>query len=262
MVYEMAKEAERVAGRGLDVGHVRFDNGTRRTQKASERVALQIVRDIVSQGLGTGDRLPLEARMVEQYGVSRASLREAMRLLEVQGLISLKPGPGGGPVIGSVSPANLARTEALYFHLAGANYDQLLSTQVLLEPVCAGLAARNPDREQRLQPFLESSDPQDLPGYRDRTEGFHEVVWALADNPVLTLLARSITHLVTDHVVATMDPVELRPTILHEHTELTRVIIDGDESKARELMAAHFETQHDYYRTHWPTRLTELIEWR
>jgi DNA-binding FadR family transcriptional regulator len=262
MVHEMPKQAARVAGQGLDVGQVRFDNGTRRTQKASERVALQIVRDIVSQGLGTGDRLPLEAQMVKQYGVSRASLREAMRLLEVQGLISLKPGPGGGPVIGAVSPANLARTEALYFHLAGATYDQLLSTQVLLEPICAGLAARNPDREQRLQPFLESTDDQDLPRYRDHTEGFHAVVWALADNPVLTLLSRSITHLVTDHVVATMDPVELRPSILVEHAELASVIIQGDETKARELMGAHFEVQHDYYRTNWPTRLGELIEWR
>ena len=65
----------------------------------------------MAQGLGSGDRLPLEAAMVEQYGVSRASLREALRLLEVQGLIRLKPGPGGGPVVGAVEAANLARTE-------------------------------------------------------------------------------------------------------------------------------------------------------
>lgn len=258
----MANRAERSGGRGLEVGHVGLDNGVRRTQKASERVALQIVRDIVSRGLGKGDRLPLEANMVEEYGVSRASLREAMRLLEVQGLISLKPGPGGGPVIGVVSPANLARTEALYFHLAGATYGQLLATQVLLEPICAGLAARHPERADRLAPFLDEVDPEDLPAYRAQTEGFHDVVWGLADNPVLTLLTRSITHLVTDHVVATMDPVELRPSILVEHVELARVIADGDEMDARRLMAAHFEAQHDYYRKNWPARLTDLIEWR
>jgi DNA-binding FadR family transcriptional regulator len=249
---------------GLAVGGVGLgQGGGRRAQKASERVALQIVRDIVARGLGTGDRLPLEAQMVAEYGVSRASLREALRLLEVQGLLSLKPGPGGGPVIGSVSPANLARTQALYFHLAGATYDQLLATQVLLEPVCAGLAARHPDREEHLAPFLVGVvDPVDLPVYRDHTEGFHETVWMLAGNPVLTLLSRSITHLVTDHVVATMDPIELRPSILAEHVELARVIVDGDDLRARELMAAHFEGQHDYYRANWPARLAELIEWR
>src|SRR5687767_1624471 len=73
----------------MTVGQVSLRPEPRRTVKASERVALEIVRAIVAQGLRTGDRLPLEAEMVEQYGVSRASLREALRLLEVQGLIRL-----------------------------------------------------------------------------------------------------------------------------------------------------------------------------
>src|SRR5579859_173204 len=101
----------------------------RRNQKTSERVALDIVHDIVARGFRLGDRLPLEAEMVEQYGVSRASLREALRLLEVQGLIRLKPGPGGGPVVGSVDAAHLARTATLYFHLGASTYGQLMETQ-------------------------------------------------------------------------------------------------------------------------------------
>src|SRR3982074_934120 len=112
----------------------------RRTRKTSERVALDIVHDIVAQGLQAGDRLPLAAAMVDQYDVSRASLREALRLLEVQGLIRLKPGPGGGPVVGSVEAANLARTATLYFHLGASTYGQLMETQVLFEPIAAQLA--------------------------------------------------------------------------------------------------------------------------
>lgn len=258
----MASDAWTETEGGLDVGRVRLDPTARRPQKASERVASEIVRDVVGRGLRTGDRLPLEAKMVEEYGVSRASLREALRLLEVQGLLTLKPGPGGGPVLGSVSPSNLARTSALYFHLAGATYDQLLSTQVLLEPLCAGLACTHPDRERALAPFLSVADPNNVPEYRGHTEGFHEVVWRLANNPVQTLLSRAITHLVTDHVVATMDPVELRPSIMTEHVELAEVIIEGDAVRAQTLMAAHFGAQHAYYREHWPYRLKELIEWR
>ena len=248
----------------LDVDHVSMDRGNRgrRTQKASERVALQIVRDIVAGGLRTGDRLPLEVEMVGQYGVSRASLREALRLLEVQGLLHLKPGPGGGPVIGSVTPEHLARTAALYFHLARGTYGQLMAAQVLLEPICAGLAAQNPDRERVLAPLLLEADPGDEPGYRQTTIGFHAMVWMLADNPVLTLLTQSVTQLVSDHVVATMDPVELRPSILVEHVELARVIASGDVGESQRMMAVHFEAQHEYYRVHWPARLDELIEWR
>ena len=118
----------------------------RRPQKTAERVAGEIVRDIVARDLGSGAHLPLEAAMAAQYGVSRSSVREALRILEVQGLISLKPGPGGGPVVGVVEATYLARTESLYFHLAGATYRDLIATQAVLEPLCAAAAAANPGR--------------------------------------------------------------------------------------------------------------------
>ena len=132
----------------MTIGQVTLREERSRTVKASERVAQDIVRDIVLRGLGTGDRLPLEAAMVEEYGVSRTSFREALRLLEMQGLISLKPGPGGGPVVGTVEPSHLARTAALYFHLGAATYDDLMHAQVLMESSCARLAALNPEREE------------------------------------------------------------------------------------------------------------------
>jgi len=71
--------------------------------KTSEVVAFAVARDIAEHGLRSGDRLPLEAEMVEQYHVSRESLREALRLLEAQGIVSIRRGPGGGPVVGTAS---------------------------------------------------------------------------------------------------------------------------------------------------------------
>jgi GntR family transcriptional regulator, transcriptional repressor for pyruvate dehydrogenase complex len=234
----------------------------RRSRKTSERVALDIVHDIVAQGLRVGDRLPLEAAMVEQYQVSRASLREALRLLEVQGLIHLKPGPGGGPVVGSVEAANLARTATLYFHLGASTYGQLFETQVLLEPVCAQLAAKHLDRRAAMKPYCEPPPPTTEEDYRHQTTDFHDAVYRLTANPVLVLLTSAVTHIVSDHVVATMDPVELRPSILDEHIAIARAIAAGQPEKARRLMSAHFQAQHDFYREHWPARLLELIEWR
>ena len=231
--------------------------------KTSERVAVDIVRDIVTQGLRTGARLPLEAAMAQQYGVSRASLREALRLLEVQGLIHLKPGPGGGPVVGAVEPSNLARTASLYFHLGGATYGQLMRTQVLVEPLCAQLAAQHPDRGEVMAPFRDDADANvSEREYRRLTSGFHNAIWNLAANPVLTLLSQAITQLVADHVVATMDPVEMRQEMLDEHAQLARTITAGRADKAARLMGEHFQAQLDYYAEHWPARLEEPIEWR
>ena len=115
-----------------------------RVRKTAERVAEEIVHDIVMNCLHTGDHLSLESEMVDRYQASRSSVREALRLLEVQGLIVLKPGPGGGPVVGQVDPANLARTASLYFHLGGATYESILRTQAMLEPLCAQLAVAQP----------------------------------------------------------------------------------------------------------------------
>jgi GntR family transcriptional regulator, transcriptional repressor for pyruvate dehydrogenase complex len=234
----------------------------RRTLKTSERVAVDIVHDLVERGLSTGDRLPLEAEMVQQYAVSRESVREALRLLEVQGLIRLKPGPRGGPVVGSVDPAHLARTTSLYFHLSSATYAQLFDTQTLLEPLCASRAAEHPDRRAVMEPFTAASTPDDVRAYHLFTGDFHVAVYRLVDNSVLSLLTQAVTRMVTDHIVSTMDPVELHGSILEEHVVLARTISFGHASRASHLMREHFEAQHDYYAQRSPERLADLIEWR
>ena len=249
----------------LDVGQIdtaAHGAQRRRTPKTAERVANDIVGEIVRRRLHTGDHLPLESAMLDQYGVSRSSLREALRLLEVQGLIHLKPGPGGGPVAGTVEPAYLARTAALFFYLGAATYDDLMRTQCLVEPLCAQLAATHPDRATVMAPFLIEPIPTDERNFRQETARFHTAVYELADNFVLTLLTQAVTHIVTELVATAMDPVELRPTILHEHATLATVIASGRPDEAKHLMTEHFATQHAFFREHWPERLDQLIEWQ
>ena len=111
----------------------------RKRRKRAEQVALDIVREIVDLDLGQGDKLPLEAEMLSRYDVSRSSLREALRLLEVQGLISIRPGPGSGTEVGAVNPSNLAYTLALYLLMARANLGQLLDEWTAIDASLTGL---------------------------------------------------------------------------------------------------------------------------
>jgi len=250
-----------VATGQIATGQIAIGQPRHRTVKAAERVAQNIVHDIVAKGLASGGHMPLEAAMATRYGVSRTTLREALRLLETQGLIVLKPGPGGGPLVGTIDPAFLSRTLTLYFHLGATTYDQLMRTQVTLEAACAELAAAHPDRRDLLE-FTAPCDCADTPGYREATVGFHAGVYRLADNPALSLLTQAVTHTVSQHVLLVMDPYELRPALIAQHAELAEAIAGGDGQRARQLMADHFRFQHDHFRELTPARVADVVEWR
>lgn len=236
----------------------------KRTAKRAETVAAAIVSDIVSRRLRPGDTLPPESAMLVNYQVSRASLREALRLLEVQEIIRLKPGPGGGPVVSAVDPRNLARVSALYLHLGGATYTELFEAQLELAPLCAELAARNPDRElvsRRLAPYMASSLPVEGQAYWDATNGFHGTVEHLASNRVIELFARTVSHLWHEHVVTRMDTTGFREQILDDHRRIARAVVSGQASRASRLMREHFAGLQERYVGYWPARFDELIEW-
>jgi len=69
----------------------------------------EILSDIVDRELAPGAKLAPQAEMLEEFQVGRASLREALRILETHGLITIKPGPGGGPVVSGVHGADFGR---------------------------------------------------------------------------------------------------------------------------------------------------------
>ena len=233
----------------------------RRTLKTSEVVALEIVRDIVAQKLQPGDRLPLESEMLVQYRVSRSSLREALRLLEVQGLIAIRPGPGAGTVVGRVLPGNLGRTLTLHLHMLGANYDQLLEAWVETEPTLGRLAARNPDRKRvkdALSPFLEDSHSRAVKeGLR-----FHDIVADLAGNPVLSLALQSIGSIVTEQVLTSAERGELEDRIVHDHRDIAKAIIAGDEKLAERLGREHVRHIVEDFKAYWPLKIGEKVQWR
>src|SRR5712691_5213320 len=109
-----------------------------RTEKVPETVARKILHEIVEGGLVAGDRLPPEAAMSAEFQVGRASLREALRILETHGMIRMKPGPSGGPVVTDTRPSDYGKTTTLYLHRAGATFRELLEARLVIEPVMAG----------------------------------------------------------------------------------------------------------------------------
>jgi DNA-binding FadR family transcriptional regulator len=238
-----------------------------RPLKTAETVARDVVHDIVRDDLRTGSSLPSEVAMLEQYGVSRESLREGLRLLEAQGLITIRRGPGGGPVVGQVDPANLGRISTLYYHLAGATYAELFDAWVLTEATLAELAARNPDRRrvrEALKPLVDhdGDDETDVESFVVMHTNFHAAVASLAGNRVLELTLQTMGRIVTHHIVVNADPRDARSTIAHDHRDIARAVISGHAHKARDLMGEHVHAVAEVYRSQIGDQMGDLIEWK
>jgi DNA-binding FadR family transcriptional regulator len=244
----------------------------RRTEKVSEVIAREIVRD--SRGLPPGTMLPPEARLLERYRVSRASLREALRMLEVQGLIVIRPGPGGGPMIAEADSWHFGRMASLFYHLSGATYRDTLEARLILEPVIAGIIAqkRDPEHIQMLKDFLENSKTPlkgKLPPTafviteaQERVLEFHAMLMSMTGNPVITLLVRSLQDLRVDHATGAGDATHMEGDFLHVHDMIARAIIEGRSAQAEQLMREHIQDFIQYELDNDPAHLDQTVSWR
>lgn len=108
-----------------------------------EAVAEQIKSLMVRRGLRPGDRLPGEAALIAHFGMAKGTIREAMRILETQGLIRTRTGPGGGSFVNEVSRDRARMLLGNYFYFHDLRVDDIYQLRCLLEPeLAAGLAGQ------------------------------------------------------------------------------------------------------------------------
>lgn len=216
----------------------------RRRVKISQLIASEIVREIVERDLKEGDRLPTEADMLQEFDVGRASIREALRILEGFGLISIRQGQNGGPVVATLRPEDLARTLSFYFHMTGATYGELIEARLVIEPVMARLAAerQHPEHLRQLREVTEREQIASLEGpeYLECAEEFHVVVSGMSGNGVLDLLGRALRNLFQERTAfGALLPPDARPLNRKVHLAISDAILAGDGDRAARLMEEH-----------------------
>ena len=230
--------------------------------KLSARVARRIVDYITENEIPPGRTLPPERVMLEQLGVSRGTLREALRILEVHGLITLKPGPTGGPVVERMAGRQLGLASTLHFHMAGATFRELWEARVTIEPVMARLAAlrNSPDDDERLRATMERA--RHVPEgevYLEAASDFHTTLGSMTGNRILDLYAISFSEVWNAHAHDLVFPEGERAPVFEAHEAIAEAVLAGDADRAEALMREHMEAMMAYVDRRHPGVLDEVV---
>jgi DNA-binding FadR family transcriptional regulator len=206
-------------------------------------VAQDILGEITRNGYAPGTKLPPEREMLEEYRVARATLREALRFLEILGVLWIKPGPGGGPVVETPQPLQLAGQLALLLHLTGAQFNTILEAREVLEPAMASLAAeRATDAE--LAAIRGSVDRmrgrlKDEHAFLRENEHFHAAVSDASGNELFKLLLASLPWVIDVKLLGVSYPLRYRKVVLAGHIAIEEAIASRDPQVAGEAMRSH-----------------------
>lgn len=241
--------------------------GMERAEKIPEILARRILREITQKRMRAGDRLPSEGEMLGQFGAGRASLREALRILEVHGIIRIKPGPHGGPRVTDLSPTDFGQTTTVYLHRAGAQFHELLEARLVVEPIMARLAAQRltKDTAERLRSAAAWGwDALDASAevWSAATEEFHTVVAGASGNRVLDLQASSLISIERNRVGPIFNDRKDRERTLRVHDRIAEAILNRDGDAAEELSRKHIQAVARLMEKNLAHHLAETIEWR
>jgi DNA-binding FadR family transcriptional regulator len=237
-----------------------------RSEKVSEAVARELVREFATSEFAPGTKLPPESTMLETFGVGRGSLREALRILEIHGVISIRPGPRGGPIVEAVDSGDFARMASLFFFLTSSTYADLIGARRVTDPVMARLAAERRDAAdlKRLKEVidlahsrLEATDA----AWMDASSAFHLLLGGMSGNRVLDVLSQALMEIWIARLQHVIYPQPARSHTLQVHQSIAEAVTAGDGDAADEIMATHMSEFIEYANQHYPELLAEPIEW-
>jgi len=214
--------------------------------KASDVLADDLRERIIRGDFPEGTALPPERELVTQTQMSRTTVREALRILEVQGLVRIKTGRSGGAFVYRPDKESVADSVRLLIRGRQIRIPALLETREAIEPYCAQLAAKHrtdEDLERLDQANADIAADGTLAAFLQANVDWHIAVAVASHNELLTgivlALSRSIYD-ATDNQGFVDDAV--RSTAVRAHRTVTKAIRDQDPNAASRRMSRHVHT--------------------
>jgi DNA-binding FadR family transcriptional regulator len=216
---------------------------------ASEHIAREIRLYVERKGLKPGDRIGTENELAREFGVSRPTLREALRLLAGSHLIQVNQGRSGGIFVSATANESMGRnvSQAIATMLAteSVSLHELLEARIYLEVPLAGLAAEHATKATIAE--MESSIAEaegNEPGsdeFRMADTRFHKAIADAAGNDLMVAFTSWILEVLQPSLVAYMGPALNADDILSQHRRILRAIRRGQPAAAQRAMLHHIE---------------------
>jgi len=212
----------------------------RSAKKIHELVADQIRQQIVKGELAEGERLPPEDELTVQFGVARTTLREALRVLESQGLVAIRRGRGGGPVVTHPSLEPIAMALALTLQLQNTSVGDLDAARQIIEPAIAGQLARSHTDadlvalEEAIDLASDAAERNDGIAFGLAAARVHETLVERSGNSTLATISKLLQSMVRAYYTRHMDTTEqaLMRRAVRSYRKLLGYIRDADEAAA------------------------------
>jgi GntR family transcriptional repressor for pyruvate dehydrogenase complex len=210
------------------------------------QVAEQIRRAIIAGEIAPGDELPTERELAETFGVSRASVREALRSLRAEGLLVGAGAPSRSVVAHHLDqPAREALANLL--RLRGVNLDDLVELRCLLETAALERAAHNPDQKRlaeakaALEQML-ASDPT-IEDFDEADVRFHTALVRASGNEAMHMIMLALRDPVEQHLLEALrgepDPDQVLARLAREHARILEAVEAGEGDRAAKLVERH-----------------------
>jgi DNA-binding FadR family transcriptional regulator len=212
--------------------------------RISQEVLRQIKEAILLGYYKSGEKLPSERKLTEEFQVSRGVIREAIRALEITGFVVTRQGPAGGAFVTELSFSHVGNAFLDLFLANRVSIPEMAHVRYFIEPEVARLAALNITKEggERL---LEAHDGEFAPvkNNADRItvmQRAHRVLAEICGNHFLEAVAKSMLKL-TREIVEAVDPDHEALHLPGEHLVIIEAVLEGDDSGAVKAMSEHQE---------------------
>ncbi|WP_246148205.1 FadR/GntR family transcriptional regulator [Nonomuraea turkmeniaca] len=207
-----------------------------------EDVLAQIERRIAEDGLTAGDRLPAERQLAEQLGVSRSSVREAMRVLETLGVVSSQVGrgPDAGAVL--ISRPDSALTDLLRLHLGLASLEprEVIDTRHMIEQWAASRAAAARADTSALAAALAGMDgARTAEEFVEHDTAFHCAIADASGNRLIAAIMRSLRDSMRRYAVEAVERLGDTSILRADHVRILEAIDRGEADEAARATSEH-----------------------